>query len=92
MIKQILILLSQGNHTIAEIAQRANLSKEDLLNRFEMMEWMGYLQKSNITASKGRTHEPGKMCAFCPVARECLNHDITVPTYHLTEKGKRIIS
>jgi len=92
MIKQILIHLSQGTHTIAELAQKLHVNKEDMINHLEMMELMGYLQKTNITANKGRTQGPGKMCAFCPKAKGCSNMTTSTNgvTYKLTPKGKRV--
>jgi hypothetical protein len=94
MIKQILILLSQGTLTIAEIAHEMNMSKEDVMNHFEMMERMGYLEKSTITATTDRIHEPGRVCAFCPEAKRCLSKKTICGDgiyYQMTPKGKKII-
>jgi hypothetical protein len=93
MIKDILRLMSKGNHSIGEIAQKLKISKDELLNRFKMMEQMGYLEKSNQRDKVGKSHEPGKMCAFCPEAKSCSTNNITSYdglTYSLTEKGKRL--
>jgi predicted ArsR family transcriptional regulator len=95
MIKDILKLMSQGNLTVVEIAQKLNISKDELLNRFKMMEQMGYLEKTNQGNDVSKSHEPGRMCAFCPEAKSCSNNDVTSYdglTYHLTEKGKRVSS
>jgi hypothetical protein len=95
MIKEILQVMSQGNLTIGEIADKLNLTKNELLNRFKMMEQMGYLEKSNQGDDVSKSHEPKMMCAFCPEAKSCSKSDITSYdglTYRITEKGKRILS
>jgi DNA-binding Lrp family transcriptional regulator len=93
MIKDILRLMSKGNLTIVEIAQKLNISKDELLNRFKMMEQMGYLEQSKKTTNENISHESDRMCAFCPEAKSCSKNDITSNdglTYRLTEKGKRV--
>jgi predicted transcriptional regulator len=93
MIKEILKLMSSGNLTINEIAQKMNLSKDELLNRFKMMEQMGYLKRADKAESETKSHGTSKTCTFCPEAKSCSSNKRTSYeglTYSLTEKGKNL--
>ena len=93
MIKAILKLISQGNNSIGEIAIKLNITKKELLKRFEIMETMGYLEKTDKSGRKNVSHVSNVLCSFCPESRSCIKSRTSIDCgmiYTLSEKGKRL--
>jgi len=84
MIKDILKLMSLGGITLPEMARRLGAGLDDLKNRLEMMERMGYVEA---------LHEVGRSeCPSCHTSK-CLAGDCHSESaiYHLTKKGLRCL-
>lgn len=89
MIRETLRMITKGDLTLNEIAQRFEISGDDLKTRIEMLEHMGYIVRNDVMgvgACDG--------CSFCPSSKTCSgishNSGIEIITYQLTEKGKRV--
>ena len=93
MIQIILRLISQGNTSIGEIATKLHITKEELLKRFEIMETMGYLEKTDNSKQKNISHVSNSICSLCPVSKSCTKSNSSIDgrmIYTLSEKGKRL--
>ena len=92
MIKEILRSMIDGDQTISEIAHKLKISQDELLNRLETLEHMGYLKR----VTDNIENNP-KSCLYCSMVNTCSDKndnnrsDSTRIEYQLTEKGKNVI-
>jgi len=90
MLKEILILMSQNNMTFKEISHELNISYDDLINRLEMMEHMGYIKAINEEEC-----DRNFTCACCPLAgNKCSDTKAfqeNQKAFKITAKGRKII-
>ena len=89
MIKEILRSMIDGDQTISEIALKLKISQDELINRLETLEHMGYLKRvsDNIQNNK-------KSCLGCSMVDICSDKNRSNSTrveYQLTAKGKNVI-
>ena len=87
MIKEILTLMCEGTLTLIEIAEKLKITRQELFNRLETLEHMGYIKKLCTT-----TTEKNK-CISCTIAGSCVECDSTESfgiSFQLTKKGKKV--
>ncbi len=89
MIKETLGYLSSGDITLNELAKKSGVGIDELKQRLQMLEHMGYIVQEDVEMGVGTCGS----CSYCPSSKTCsgiaLKSGIKIVTYQLTEKGKR---
>ena len=88
MIKEILNLMCDNTLTLVEIADNLNIIRQELINRLETLEHMGYIKKICTSTSNEKEH-----CISCTMADVCVECDSKESfgiSFQITKKGKKV--
>lgn len=87
MIGELLSCLDRGGMTLAEIAKKMKIDREELHSRVHTLERAGYLEETSV-----KSKDCESRCVNCPISATC-HDDSSEPRYlTLTSKGKAYLS
>ncbi len=84
-------MMSRGDLSLNEIAREIGLGTDELKQRLDMLEHMGYILSEDSMAMGA-----GGGCSSCPSAGTCGavsgSLGIKIATYQLTDKGRKVMA
>jgi DNA-binding Lrp family transcriptional regulator len=88
MIKEILNLMYDNTLTLVQIAENLRITRQELFNRLETLEHMGYIKKICTSTSNEK-----ERCISCAMSDVCVEGDSKESfgiSFQLTKKGKKV--
>lgn len=88
MIKELLNLMCNRTLTLVEIADNLKITRQELFNRLETLEHMGFIKK--ICTSTSNEKDQCISCIMNDSCVECDSKESLGISFQLTRKGKKV--